>query len=53
MTFKIFAFLLFLQLTTQSIFIALKPKVPRCMVEYIASKGSVNSMKIKVQFPTI
>lgn len=45
--------LLLLHLATSSIFLSVKPKIPRCMVEYVAGGASVSSMKIKITFPTI
>lgn len=45
--------LVLLQLGTPSIFLAVKSKSPRCMVEYMPGEGGVSSMKIKVNFPPI
>ncbi len=53
MSFKVLVLLLLLDLAVSSIYLSVKPKVPRCMVEYVAGGASVSSMKIKVDFPAI
>lgn len=50
---KVIVLFLAVQLASQSIFLVVKPKLPRCMVEYTAGQGSTASMKIKIVFPKI
>jgi hypothetical protein len=52
MRFSYILLLLLLAAISQSIFLAVKPKVPRCMVEYITATGQVDTMKIMIGFPT-
>ena len=50
---RAFSVICMIALTTQSIFLTLKPKTPRCMVEYTAGSGASTTMKIKIIFPKI
>jgi hypothetical protein len=50
---KVLVLLVLLKLATPSIFLGVRAKEPRCMVEFMAGEGGVSSMKIKVQFPQI
>lgn len=42
-----------LLLTTESIFLGLKKKTTRCMVEFIVGSGLVNTVKMRIVFPEI
>ena len=39
--------------SSQSIFLGLKGRDTRCMIEYIAGSGLVNTVKIKINLPEI
>lgn len=51
---KAFLFvILMICVSSQSIFLGLKGRDTRCMIEYIAGSGLVNTVKIKINLPEI
>lgn len=45
--------ILIISINSQSIYLGLKARETRCMIEYIAGSGLVNTVKIQITLPKI